>query len=399
MTPALKRVKIGVLIDRIIPGGAEKIAIKQVQAFAELGHEATLLVLNRSLKKGVEKIPYQDIIKKVPVVYLSDRIPKYLRFTFKFPFFSFFSFFHLSYAFLIPFVVKKKEFDIIIAHGTYTCFTALSLHRRRRIPYLAFIWDPITYILKKGYPSGPLNFLRSILMPIGLYLDKKIVNNSGGLLVGGKAHDAYFRKISAKKIYVIPPSYDPVKEIPSKRGDYILAVTAWKKGKDPEFLLELIEKFPSFKLILAGGWLSMEYREEFEKEVKKRNLSTLVEVVGFVSEQALVKLYKKARFLVQANDDRGFGMPALEAAACGCPFIIPKGQGVCELFKDKIDGFYVREKDIEEISQFAELLIRKERMAFKMGRHGWKTVCKDHSWIRHAERLLKIIGLVIKERS
>ena len=40
MSESLHDIKIGVLIDRVIPGGAEKIAIKQVQTFRKLGYEA-----------------------------------------------------------------------------------------------------------------------------------------------------------------------------------------------------------------------------------------------------------------------------------------------------------------------------------------------------------------------
>ena len=35
MSESLNDIKIGVLIDRVIPGGAEKIAIKEVQTFKE----------------------------------------------------------------------------------------------------------------------------------------------------------------------------------------------------------------------------------------------------------------------------------------------------------------------------------------------------------------------------
>ena len=392
-----KDIRIGILLDRIIPGGAEKIAIKQVQTLNELGYDAKLLVINKVDKKGMEGKPFLDIMGEIPIEYLSDRIPKLLRFDFKFPFFSFFSFFHFSYPFLIPFNVKRKEFDIIVSHGTYTCFTAMALAKRRDIPYAAYIWDPITYILRKGYPKGPIKFLRFILSPIALFLDKQILKNASFLLVGGRSHNEYFKKISNMEIHVIPPPYNTIPKLPSKRGDYILAVTAWKPGKDPEYFFKLMKYFSNFKLKLAGSWISLDYKEEYEKGVKAQGLSKQIEVLGAVSEKELVELYSKARVLVQINDDRGFGMPALEASACGCTFIIPRGQGVCELFEDKVDGFFIKERDWDQLVKTLSLLIESERIAWKMGSCAWKVVSEKYSWRKHVERLLSIFGLVVEE--
>lgn len=39
MSKKPKDTKIGILIDRVIPGGAEKIAIKHVQIFQKLGYD------------------------------------------------------------------------------------------------------------------------------------------------------------------------------------------------------------------------------------------------------------------------------------------------------------------------------------------------------------------------
>jgi len=136
--------RIGILIDRLNVGGVEKIAIEEVKALKELNVDATLLVLSR---KSVVKDAFKDLLSDIPIVYLDDRLPRIFKFSFKIPFFYFFSFFHLSYPFLIPFVVKKREFDFIISHNTYTSFTAITLSKFNKIPYGVYIWDPISYIL------------------------------------------------------------------------------------------------------------------------------------------------------------------------------------------------------------------------------------------------------------
>lgn len=393
---SLHSIKIGILIDRLVPGGAEKIAIKQVQTFRKLGFDATLLVINRAMKEGLGEEPYKDLLSTIPVIYLSDRVPRCLRLSFKFPFFSFFSLFHITYALLIPFKVNAKEFDVIISHGTYSCFTAMSITRFKGIPYVAYIWDPINYILPKAYQSGPMSFFGSLLLPLAKCLDRKIVGEAKVLLVGGSAHNEYFTQISDKKIHIVPPAYDPIEKICDKKGDYILAVTAWKIGKDPEYFLQLLKIIPNFRLVMAGSWLSTIYKEEFKRKVKESNLSQRIQIVDHVSERELVELYAGARALIQISDDRGFGMPALEAAACGCTFIIPRGQGVCQLFQDGIDGFYTKEKDTDHIVELLKLLIKNEKTALEMGHCAWKTVKKKYSWERHVLELLRIINPIVE---
>lgn len=396
LSEKLHDIKIGILIDRLIPGGAEKIAIKEVQTFRKLGYDATLIVINRAKKEGLGEEPYKDLMSSIPVTYLSDRIPRFLRFSFKFPFFSFLSLFHITYAIMIPFKIKKKEFDIIISHGTYTCFTAMAIARLIDIPYIAYIWDPIDYILQKAYKSGPIRFFRPLLLLLAKYVDKKIVDEAKALLVGGSAHNEYFARISNQKINIVPPSYDPIETIRDKKSDYFLAVTAWKKGKDPEYFLHLLQLIPNLKLVIAGGWLSVTYQEEFRRNVKNHNLSHRIQIVGYVTEQELIKLYSDAIALIQINDDRGFGMPALEAAACGCTFIIPKGQGVCQLFQNGFDGFYTNEKDTDNIVKLLKLLNENEETALYMGRCAWETVRRKYSWEKHVLELLRIIHPIIK---
>ena len=64
--------KIGVLIDRLNVGGVEKIAIEEVRALIEAGHDAYLVVLRR---KAVVENAFPDLLKDVPVIYLDDRLP------------------------------------------------------------------------------------------------------------------------------------------------------------------------------------------------------------------------------------------------------------------------------------------------------------------------------------
>lgn len=380
--------KVGILIDRLNVGGVEKIAIEEVKALRNLNIDAILVVLAR---KAVVGNAFEDLRKDIPVVYLDDRLPNFLKFSFKIPFFYFFSSFHLSYPFLIPFVVKKGEFDFIISHNTYTSFTAITLSRFKKIPYAIYVWDPILYIISKAYTKGPIKRLNFVLNNISKFVDRLIINNAEVVLVSGALHAKYIKKLSSKKkIIFLPPGHSILSKIPKKRGNYIFAATAWKEGKGLEELLKIIVRIKGIKLKIAGRWIHENYKNNILTLIKKLNIGSRVRVYGEVSEENLNKFYSKARVTVSINNERGFGLAALEAASNGCTFIITEDSGATRYFKKNEDGFYFKYGDIGSLEKYILKLTSDENLAYRMGKHAWETVKNNYTWQKHARELIRI---------
>lgn len=380
--------KVGILIDRLNVGGVEKIAIEEVIALRDAGVDAELVVLR---KKGVVDNAFEDLRHGVPVTYLDERLFRFFKISFSMPLFHFFSTFHITYPFLIPFVVKPKEYTYLIAHGSYTTLSAIALKKTRRIQFSSFVWDPATYILDRVYREEIHPVLFKILKFFTFRLDKFIIDNSDRVLVGGRAHNEAIQKInSKKKIDIIYPSVHPIKR-PKRKKQYILMATAWKRGKNPEYVLEIASKINNIPIKMAGKWIEGEYRAEFETKIKKQNLTDRIELVGEVSEKQLSTLYAEALFVLQTNDDRGFGMPALEAAGKATTFIIPRGQGVCSLFRDGTHGYYTKEKDTKKIIELVQKLTSNPDLSVAMGRAAWQNVQDNYSWKKHAEQLLEVV--------
>jgi len=380
--------KIGILIDRLNVGGVEKIAIEQVLALRAIGQDASLVILR---KKAVVENAFPDLLKKVPVIYLDERLPAVLKASFRFPGFHFFSSFHLTYALFLPFVVKRHEFDYIIAHGTYTSLSASALKSRNKIQFSSFIWDPASYILNRVYTGRFLSPILSVLKRLAVAFDTYLIKRMDHVLVGGKAHNPFIESVvPGKSIEVIYPSVHPAnKQI--KKQDYVLMVTAWKDGKHPEYILDIVDRIPNIHIKMVGKWIDPQYKNSFEKLVKKRGASQHIDVVGEVTEKQLSDYYSKALVLLQTNDDRGFGMPAMEAAAHGTTFVIPTGQGVGELFKDKIHGFYTKENDTDTIVRLLNTLIDDKKLAADIGQSAMKIVKDTYSWEKHAGKLVSVI--------
>jgi glycosyltransferase involved in cell wall biosynthesis len=374
------------LVDRVLMGGVEKIAIEEVDAFRRQGIDAQLLVLSRNytMPEG-----FSDLLRNVPIVHLSDRLPRLLRFDFKMPLFHFFSFFHISSPFLLPFVVKEREYDFIISHNSYTSFTALTLSKFKKIPYGMYVHDPISYILRHGYKDAWRRFIFLMGLPLAVWFDKLLLNNAEAVFVQGQDHFELLHRLmkNPEKQHYITPGHDIVEPKNKKRGDFFLAASAWKEGKNIEGLISLLQHCKQAKLIIAGKWIHADYKLKVETFIDRNNLGGRVTILGEVTEAKLNELYATARAAIIYSNEKGFGMTSLEAAANGTTFIIPDSCGAARCFSSGIDGFLYRFGDDRQLVSYMQRLEEDFELAEIMGQHAKLRVEKNYSWKKHTNIL------------
>ena len=149
----------------------------------------------------------------------------------------------------------------------------------------------------------------------------------------------------------------------------------------PKDLLGLINKYTqdrNKKVDATGGYIAW--------------LKDRVDVLGKVSFEKLKELFFKARCFVHPTQE-AFGMAALEAAAFGCPIIIPERSGVTDLFIHGEDGFFPQDKDdVGLYEEYISKFVKDADFAQKTGHSAWEKA-KKYSWLYHAQRL----DLIIKD--
>ena len=138
-------------------------------------------------------------------------------------------------------------------------------------------------------------------------------------------------KIPEKKLKVIyeapdsiyfPKNQEEVKKVKNKfgiHGDYLLCVGTREPRKNIDQVLmafvEISRAYPELSLVIAGkyGW--------GDKKLKVKSEKLKVRILGFVEKEDLASLYSGAEAFVYPSLYEGFGLPILEAMACGCPVI------------------------------------------------------------------------------
>ncbi len=183
-----------------------------------------------------------------------------------------------------------------------------------------------------------------------------------------------------EKIRVIPlgvsPDFfpRPQQEIDAFRGRhhlhrYILFVGNRAPHKNLKGLLQayamLLEKHPELQLVIAGKRLTL----PDEVDITKHQLGlNMIREYENCSDEDLHRLYCGAEMLVFPSLFEGFGLPPLEAMACGTPVVVSNTASLPEVVGDA--GLYVDPTQAADIAGKVELLLSDQNLRKSLGFKG-----------------------------
>lgn len=153
--------------------------------------------------------------------------------------------------------------------------------------------------------------------------------------------------VSADKIHIIPcgvttdfqphtsEKIEKVLQHYQISNAYILSVGTMEPRKNLSRLLisyeKLIEQYKtSVDLVLVGtkGW---KYSQLLQ-QLQNNKLKERIHVLGYTPQQDLSILYSGAKLLIYPSIQEGFGLPPLEAMACGTPVITSNNSSLAEYY-------------------------------------------------------------------
>jgi glycosyltransferase involved in cell wall biosynthesis len=205
--------------------------------------------------------------------------------------------------------------------------------------------------------------------------------------------------IKKEKIHVIYHAADPKFRILEKsskidelkasfgiRDRYVLYVGNINIRRNIERLLQAFKGFSKdYQLVLIGRieWPYLDLKQL----ILELELSGRVIHLGFVDDELLPLFYNGAEVFVYPSLYEGFGLPVLEAMACGTPVVTSSTSALGELYSEAallVDPYHV-----QEIEDGFRVLLGEQRNLGQYRQKGLELV-KKFSWERAARETLKV---------
>lgn len=186
-----------------------------------------------------------------------------------------------------------------------------------------------------------------------------------------------------------------VKEIYSKyslKDSYILYVGNSYPYKNISRILETLPSLdPKISFVCVSARNS--FLEKIEDRARELGVKNRVIFTGFVPDNDLKIILKRAVCFVFPSYSEGFGLPGLEAMAAGCPVISAKASSLPEVYGQA--ALYFDPDSVTELVEKINLIYKDTKVRKKLSALGTDQV-KKYSWKKTAQETLSIYKEVLK---
>lgn len=175
---------------------------------------------------------------------------------------------------------------------------------------------------------------------------------------------------------------------------YILYVGNLKPHKNVKRLVDAYNLLPEtikreYNLVLAGG--QSKRLTKGNKQLGFGDLQSTI-FVGHILDEDLPTLYSSAELFAFPSLYEGFGLPPLEAMACGCPVVSSNTSSMPEVLGDA--AFFFNPYHVEEMSLAIGLMLKDENLRKKYRQKGLDRV-KLFTSERMTNKILNVFKSVL----
>ena len=243
-------------------------------------------------------------------------------------------------------------------------------------------------------------------------LERRIYRDRNVLLacVSRRTADLLARYFQRHDVRVIPNGVDPAQFSPSLRLSRRTEARFNRKFQSTDFVLLLIGNDWAVKgvptilaamaavpalplhLLVAGTDVVGSFREM----ASRLNISTRFHCEP--PRHAVMDFYGAADLYVSPSREDSFGLPVLEAMACGLPVITSVFAGVAELITNEIDGFVLRDpKDPQALAQLLARLYVDESLRNRISEAA-RLTAKQWTWDRNAAETWELLKCAAEKK-
>ena len=175
-----------------------------------------------------------------------------------------------------------------------------------------------------------------------------------------------------------------------EREPFLLAVGGISPNKNLDLLIRILPQLrtrrPELRLVLVGDYTNDAFRSCYQglgALVDATQSNSTVDFAGFVPDGELAKLYNRCEAFVMPSLEEGFGLPLVEAMACGCACVVSSGHSL-----EEVGGDAVITADPRNDSAWIEALANTARYPELRARAVERA--RHFTWRRGAEALVRL---------
>jgi glycosyltransferase involved in cell wall biosynthesis len=360
-----------------LEGGVKHYTRSLLPLLFKLGpqHQYTLIYQNPKLVGTYKEFPnVEELVSRVPGTVLWDQLA-------------------------VPWVTRKKNLDIIFNPK----FTVPFLHKAKKI----WVFHGSEWFVIPEVFQWHDRIYTALVVP--LYC--KIADAFIAVAEVVKQDALKYVKCDAGKIFTIHNGYDPSKfyfindpqKLQSVRERYklpekfILWVGQIGTRKNITRLLQafarIAHEFPH-DLVFAGEQRKAQNAKEAMSElaqIKALGLEQRIKFIGWVEHTDLPAIYRLADLFAFPSIYEGFGIPLVEAMACGCPILTANTCAPPEVVDGA--GYLVDPQSVDAIANGMRMMLSDEALRQKMVTRGLERA-KDFGWEKCARQVLEVFEMV-----
>lgn len=242
-----------------------------------------------------------------------------------------------------------------------------------------------------AYPRGFSLFFRAWYRFIYFILGKRLKNIFTVSDFSVREIQKYC-DISPEKIYVnylgvnhileIKENESVLKKYNIPEGGFVLAVSSLNRNKNFNMIIDTAKIRPEVTFIIAGG-------------ISKKIFSTMnieplenVKYIGYITDEDLVGLYKRASCFLYPSLYEGFGLPPLEAMACGCPVIVSNCASLPEICGES--ALYCDPNNKYDIAEKIDIFLTNQEIRDKSILKGRRFI-KKYQWNNTVKKIIHFL--------
>jgi len=149
-------------------------------------------------------------------------------------------------------------------------------------------------------------------------------------------------------------------------------------------------------LVIAGRLPSKITKrfDDIPRLIEEQNISDAVQLIGYVEDDHKPSLYRMANVFAYPSEYEGFGLPVLEAMACGTPVVTTNAASIPEIVGDA--AFVVNPNDARGMAGSILALLNQPPTTTDMKQRGLAQA-KKFSWADTIAQTIAIYGKVLTE--